>query len=430
MPDILMKGKRRVLEAFKTLLILLLSLSALYLLTMTPLVQDSGLSDWFRKDPAAEPGSLSVTLTAAARPSRMAMSDGENRYGIQYDQNAVDELFARLGPLLGEALVSSEEPEKISEIQWQWYLQGKGIYFDFAGEIPLSALCSWLQAEQTCGLTAAARRILLVDGYGDGVLLCYQDSADGNFYVCRTALLWSLHLEPEMSAMTDNGARFSFEDPDWTGLLHPYTLITEDPVLQLCSVSVPLASADSRADLLEALDYTGRNHASVSGGELYLDGNDRLHVMANGVVSYDAAQGGKYPVAAKGDTITVAEAIEAARKLAERTIGAQCGDAELYLVSAEELGQEYRIRFGYRLNGSTVWLYDEGWAAEFYVSQGYITKFTLRFRSYTATGDTAMLLPIERAAVILPGLDRENGELVLQYRDRGESVVEPVWVAR
>ena len=425
-----MKGKRRVLEAFKTLLILLLSASALYLLTMTPLVQDSGLLDLLQKDSLTESGGSSVTLTAAARPSRMAMSDGESRYGIQYDQSAVDELFVRMGPLLGEALVSSGAPEKISEAQWQGYLQGRGIYFDFAGEIPLSALCSWLQSDQTCDLIAAARRILLVDGYEDSVFLCYQDSADGNFYVCDTALLWSLHLEPEMSAISDNGARFAFEDPELADLLHPYTLITEDPALQICSAAMPLTSADSRTDLLEALDYTGRNHASVSGGELYLDGNDRLHVMANGVVSYDAAQSGKYPVATRGTSVTMAEAIEAARKLAERTIGAQCGAAELYLVSAEEIGQEYRIRFGYRLNGSTIWLYDEGWAAEFRVSEGCITKFTLRFRSYTATEDTAMLLPVERAAVILPGLSRENGELILQYRDQGESVVEPVWVAR
>lgn len=425
-----MKGKRRVLEWLKSMLILLLSVSALYLLTMTPLVQDSGLLNLFHKDTSAGPDGSSVTLTAAARPSRIALSDGKSRYGLQYNQSAVDGLFVRIEPLLGEALVSSGTPEKLSEIQWQWYLQGKGIYFDFAGEIPLMALSSWLQPEQECALTAAARRILLVDGYGDSVLLCYQNAADGHFYACQTGLLWSLHMEPEVSGITDNGAWFAFEDSDWADLLQPYTLITEDHALQIYSASIPLMSTDRRADLLEALDYTGRNHASVSGGELYLDGNDRLHVMTGGLVSYDAVQGGKYAVASESDSVTVTEAIEAARKLAERTIGAQCGDAELYLVSAEETEEGYRIRFGYRLDGSTVWLYDEGWAAEFYVSGSFITKFTLRFRSYTTTGDEAMLLPIERAAVILPGLNRENGELLLRYWDQGESVVEPVWVAK
>ena len=38
-----MRGKRRWLEWGKDMAIVLLSLSAIYLLTMTPLVQDSGL---------------------------------------------------------------------------------------------------------------------------------------------------------------------------------------------------------------------------------------------------------------------------------------------------------------------------------------------------------------------------------------------------
>lgn len=425
-----MRSKRRVLEAVKTLLILLLSASAVYLLTMTPLVQDSGLLNLFHPESQISQSGSSVTLTAAARPSRMAVSDGKNRYGLQHDQSAADELFVRMGPLLGEALVSSGEPESIPEAQWQEYLQGKGIYFDFVGNIPLSALSSWLHTKQECDLTASARRILLVDGQDDSVLLCYQDSEDGAFYTCRTALLWSLHLEPELSGITDNGARFAFEDSDWADLLHPYTLITEDPVLQIYQASVPLTSAGNRSKLLEALEYTGRNHASVSGGELYLDGNDRLHVMASGLVSYEAAQSGKYPAATRGDTVTLAEAIEAARTLAESTIGAQCGDAEIYLLSAEKTQSGFRIRFGYRLDGSTLWLYDEGWAAEFYISDGFINQFTLHFRSYAATGDEAMLLPIERAAVILPEMNREKQELILQYRDQGETMVEPGWVAK
>lgn len=425
-----MKGKRRGLEWFKSLMILVLSASAIYLLGMTPLVQDSGILDLFSSGTSVKEGTNAVTLAAAAKPSRMAVSDGSNRYGVQYDQSEVDELFVQMGPLLGEGLVSASELEEIPESRWRRYLQGKGIYFDFTGEIPLSALSSWLQPEGTCPLTATARRILLVAGAGDTVLLCYQDSENELFYSCRTTLLWSLHMEPAIAGTTDNDARFAFEDTDWADLLQPYTLITEDSAQQIYTVSVPLTTGTNRSDLLEALDYAGRNHASVSGGELYLDGNDRLHVMANGRVSYDAAQKGKYEVATAGSTVTVAEAIEAARKLAESTIGAQCGEAELYLISAVAVEDGYHIRFGYRLDGSTVWLYDGGWAAEFYVTNGYVTSFTLYFRSYAGTGNETMLLPMDQAAVMLPGLDRIDCELILQYRDRGEATVEPVWVAK
>ena len=425
-----MKDKRRWKERGKSVLILLLSASAIYLLTLTPLVQDSGVLDLF--SPRQENGSDSaaVTLTAAARPSRMAVNAGNVRYGVQYDQSAVDELFAYLSPLLGEALVSSAQPQRVTEGRWQNYLQGICIYFDFSGEVPLSALGGWLSQRGTCDLEDSARRIMLAKGLEDMVLLCYQSAESGLLFACETGLTGSLHLLPAVSGVTENGVRFAFEGEDWAKSLHPYTLLTDVEERRSYTVTTPLSADKERTWLLEALDYTGRNHASVSSGELYLDGNDRLHVLNGGCVTFDAAQGGKYPVATTEGSATVAEAIECARELAESTIGTMCGEAELYLVSAETLEEGYRIRFGYRLDGSTVWLYDEGWAAEFIVSDQYVTQFTLYFRCYTANEGTSLMLPMEKAAVILPGLTEEPMELVIQYRDRGESVIVPGWIAQ
>lgn len=425
-----MKGKRRWVEWIKNLLILLLSLSALWLLTMTPLVQDSGVLDLLERGQSDEGAATAVTLTAAALPSRMAVYRDGVRYGVQYDQSEVDGLFARLSPLLGEALVSSGEPQSIPERRWRQYLQKTGIYFDFTGEIPLSALGGWLHREGECTLTASARRILLVEGGGDEVLLCYQDGSDGSFYSCDTGLSTSLHLYPAVGGVSAEEASFAFESDVWAQNLQPYTLITEETARRNYTASIPVTPGGDLTVLLAALDYTGRNHASVSGGELYLDGNDRLRVLTGGQVIYDAAEGGKYPVASAGQQVTVAEAIETARGLAESTIGALCGEAELYLVSARAVEDGYQIRFGYRLDGSTVWLYDEGWAAEFYVRGGYVTEFTLYFRSYLSAGSEALLLSMERAAVMLPDLTEEQCEMTVQYLDQGGSLVEPAWVAR
>lgn len=425
-----MKGKRRILEVFKSLLIVLLSLSAIYLLLHTPLVEDSGVLELFATDPAEYAQSDKVTLTTAARPSRIAVNRDGARYGVQYNQSEADELFAQFGPLLGEALISSGAPAEMSEDSWQDYLRGKGIYFDFVGEIPLSALSSWLQPEGMSTLTAAARRILLANGEGDAVLLCYQDMEHNQFYVCETGLNWSLHMAPAIDSINGNGAMFAFEQESWSDLLEPYTLITEESEHPIYSVTTPLLPGGNHAALLEALDYTGRNHASVSGGELYLDGNDRLHILSGGQVIYTASQSEKYPVATARGMVTVAEAIEAARRLAEGTVGAQCGEAQLYLISADPIEDGYRILFGYRLDGSSVWLYDEGWAAEFYVRNGYITDFTLYFRTYTSTGENALLLSIDWAAAVVPSLSDEYCELNLQYRDQGEDRVEPIWVAK
>ena len=425
-----MDKRRRLIELGKDALILLLAVSAVYLLTMTPLIRDSGVLDLLRPRQEEQQGSSSVTLTAAARPSRMAVTFPGGRYGLQYDQTAVDELFARLGPLLGEALTSAGEPAAINEAQWRRSLGAVNLYFDFSGQIPLSALGTWLNQEGDCALSGSARRILLCADGEDGVLLCWEDSESGRFFSCSTGLTVSLHLEPAFQGLSDNGARFAFESSAYDGLLAPYTFITDEQSSQIYTAANPLSGSENLTALLNTLDYNGRNHASVSGGERYLDGNDRLLIRSSGTVTFAAAEPGKYPVPSAGEEPTVAEAIEAARKLTENTIGASCGAGQLYLSMARATEDGWLIRFGYRLNGGTVWLYEDGWASEVRVRSGCITDFTLHFRSYALSGEEALLLPMNRAAVMLPSLEQEGRELVIRYQDAGESTVRPVWVAQ
>lgn len=176
--------------------------------------------------------------------------------------------------------------------------------------------------------------------------------------------------------------------------------------------------------MLDALAFNGQNHAPVSGGEVYLDGGDRLVVSTNGTVTYRAAWVERYPAGS-----TLADAVDKARALAEGTLGALCGEARLYLVSARESQGTLCLRFGYLLGGCPVYLGGEGWAAEFWVTDGYITQFTLNFRSYAPNGEHTLLLPIDKAAAMLPSISQERRELIIQYRDGGGPSVSPQWAA-
>ena len=423
-------NKRRVLEGCKTLLILLLTASALWLVTMTPLVQNSSLADLLSVRRKGGEGESGVVLTSAAHPTRMAVVGLSGRYGVQYDQQSVDELFFRFGSLLGDALVSAEPPEPITETRWRIYLSMQGVCFDFDRDIPLSALGSWLQPEGSCSLSDSARRILLTGGVDDQVILSYQNGADGKFYSCATDLSLSLHLEPAVEQVEGNGAQFAFENEKLAPLIQPYTLVTEEVNGQLYGAENPLSEEENITDLLETLSFADVGHVPVSGGVAYLDGGARLEVGDDGTVSYTDGHERKYPVAAAGETATVAEVIEAARKLAEGAMGDRCGEARLYLESVRETEEGWRVRFGYRLNGSVVWLYEEGWSAQFLIREGCVSEFTLHFRSYALRGEEILLLPMDRAAVILPGLTEEIRELVIQYIDRGSFLVTPGWVAK
>ena len=418
-----MGDKRRFIEWGKDALIVLLSLSAAYLLSMTPLVQDSGVLELLSPQESLNPSASTASQGVAMLPARLSISGEGGRCGVQYDKAQLEELFPPLGALLGDALASAGDALPISEAQWRRYLTGKGIYFDFAGDVPLSALEHWLQGTGMAELDGSARRVLLCAGQGDEVLLCWQEAEGGQFFCCSTALTQTLHLDPTTAAVTSNAAYFAFENPELSQLLSPYTLVTEVAQQGPCYAATnPLGGGVSA--VLDALSFNSQNHAPVSDGEVYVDGNDRLVVGTNGTVTYRASLGGKYPTGP-----ALAGAVDKARSLAEGTLGALCGEARLYLVSAQKDQEALCLRFGYLLGGCPVYLGGEGWAAEFWVKDGYITQFTLHFRSYTPNGEHTLLLPIDKAAAMLPSIARGQRELVIQYLDTGGPSVSPHWAA-
>ena len=424
-----MKGKRRIIEWGKDALIALLTLSALFLLTMTPLVQDSGLAALLRPGNAAAGASGVSAQPGTVLPARLAVYRDGERYGLQYDDEAMEDRFTAFSPLLGDALSGAGEPAPLSELGWRDSLSRPGVYFDFAGAAPLSALTRWLGGGE-CALEGDARRVMLSAGEDDQVELYWQDAGSGGFFTCSTPLSRTLHLDPALDTVSPNGAYFAFEDEGLSGLLDPFTLITEGERTGVqYAVTMPLANPAGVETLLDALSFNSQNHAPGSTGEVYLDGADRLVVQDGGTVTYHAAQGGKYPVENRNGATAADQAADGTRALAERALSPLCGDARLYLLSAEKYGEGWRVRFGYRLNGCAVYLDGEGWAAEFIVQSGYIVDFVLRVRCYANHGESVLLLPIDRAAVLLPDLTGEKRELVLRYRDGGGQTAAPHWEA-
>lgn len=425
-----MRDKRRLIEWGKNVLITLLTLSAVILLTMTPLIQDSGLAELFHPRRSAGNADPVKTPVGSVLPARLAVCQGGERYALQYDDTRMEELFASFGPLLGDALAGAGEPSPLTETAWRSCLRRNGIYFDFSGNVPLAALARWLGSSEECALSGSARRVVLAEGTGDSVSLCWQDAEDGAFYTCPTTLSRALHLDPAVEAVTPNGSYFAFEEPQLVHLLDPNTLITEEkPKGTQYAISAPLSTAAGIENLLDTLSFNSQNHAPGSSGEVYLSGTDRLVVQDGGTVIYHAAQGGKYPAENRNGVVSAALAANTAHALVEQAIGTLCGEARLYLISVQEYGGGWRVRFGYRLAGSAVYLYDEGWAAEFLVQGGYITDFVLHLRCYTADGGETLLLPIDKAAVMLPDLTDGKRELVIQYRDGGGQTTIPGWEA-
>ena len=363
-----------------------------------------------------------------------AVVNDDGRYGAQYDEEAVGSVFDSLGTLLGEGLATAQTPSVIPESRWQEALKAPGFYFDFTGSIPFSVLAQWLQGgEAGSPLTASVRRIALTAGPGDNdVWLYWQDADTDQFYACATTLDRSLHLTPSLAVYLPNAAFFAFEDEAYAAC-DPYTLITATPSPTVYAASTPLSAENDGAvaQVLEALSYStssGSTYA-ISDGTRYTDGNGTFHLTDSGTLSYYAGDASRYPIPAEGETATVSECIETTRRLVEDTAGQLCGDARLYLISAQWEGDELILTYGYSLDGTAVYLHDEGWAARFTVSNGAITQFSLNFRSYTATTAITLLLPELQAAAAMPDLGAEHAELLLCYLDTGSDSVSAGWIA-
>ncbi len=424
--------RRRTLERAKTALIVLLTLSALVLVFRSPLVQSAGLPSLFDQgltdNVSAAP--QAQALSSAAIPVRMAVGTALSRYGVQYDQDAVDALFDQTASLLGEALASADSPSGLGEAAWQQLLSGECIYFGYLSPIPLSVLSDQLTGGVSSSALAGSTRHIVLAAGGDGMLTLSYQGEDGGFYQCATALDASLHLEPIISSADPNGASFAFESSTLPDVVDPYTLFIEEDVSALIYDSaVPLSLSDGGqvSALLAALAFSDQNQAPVNDGYTFVDGEDTLRLLQGGSVVYHASGEGRY-TAQPG----LSGAVDAAWALAEAAIVPLCGQARLYLLSAQaDETQEdcYTVTFGYCLNGSAVHLYEDGWAAVFEVEDGVVTDFTIRLRTYSATTQQALLLPAEKAAAALTALTQSPRELTIQYRDTGGDQAQPYWNA-
>lgn len=428
-----MKNKRRsrLVEWGKNLLILLLALSALYLLGRTQF--SDGVADGLRgllNHSAADDDSAFTQPTAVAvHPVRLAIYQEGLRYGVQYDQEETDAAFSSLSTLLSEALGSAGAPEAIPERDWRSALCRTGIYVDFLYPIPLRTLSDWMgEGAGNSALTGTARRICLAADGDGGVSLFFINEEDGSYYACGTTLTRDFHLNAAVAGWSPNGAMFAFEVPEMEEL-DPYTLLTTTPRPAVYAVGNPLLEDSSRVtELLNTLTFHPQGAAldPAAGGQL-VEGNDSLRLSSSGVVTFHTIgdSGFRFPLPENNTQ----GALDYVQALAEATVGAWCGEARLCLAGIEEAADGLEITYQYSLNGAPVALPENFAAARFVISDGVITDFTLYLRSYADTGETSVVLPEVQAAAAMGALDAQGKELTLLYQDSGGALVSAGWIA-
>ncbi len=421
-----MREHNRIVNALQNAALVLLTVSALFLLLRTPMVRGG----WALASPAASPqpaqepaGELSAMLGSV---HIMVTADSEyGRFG-QLCAGEDDPLVQQVIPLFREALGSAAELEAAAQQQFRDALEGMAVYLDLTVELPLTAVAACLG--ESAGSDRPVRALALTADGEDAVSM-YLRGGDGGLFRCATALPASA-LETICAGVQPNGSSFAYET-NYTAL-EPYTLLAAS-VAQPPELQADLPAGYTDYNLMTALDFNAHTkflYTDRDGAVVVEESPRTLRIGPDGAVSFTSrgeAAAPLYQVRAAGDRPTAREALRAAWGLAEAlTEGA--GASPLRLRTVEEREDGWTILFRYQLQGLPVYFSDESDALSVTVSGGTITAFSYRCRAYAAAEETTALLPPDMAqaiASLYPGAGLSIG-----YIDSGAGEMTAQWLAR
>lgn len=428
-----MGKKRRFVEGFKTLLILVLTCSAFALIIRSQLFgQWPGVLG--QNKPSGNSTATATSQAQAAQPLRMAVTNETGCFGAQYGNADLESLFRRMAPLLSEALSGADVPVPVSQEVWERaLLSAPGIYFDFQGNIPMNVLSAWLSGKENPALTDCARHLILAADGGE-VLLYYMDEDNEQYWACSADVISISRLQTATSEMVGNNAFFACQSETFDGLA-PYTMIsakTPRPVEYSATDPLHTDEEERLAALLENLSFPIgiTSMYDTPEGRRARSGNDTLSISDDGVVTYHTTDGGqRYPVAYSEGNGALYAAVESARRLVQGALGQWYGEARLYLSKVEFLEENsWRIEFGYVLDNTPVRVGQLGYAASVVVSQDHITEYEFQLRSYMALNRMTDILPEEQAMAVLVHMGQQGGQMQLCYQDNAERI-RAGWVA-
>lgn len=418
---------KRTVNRLQNLALVILSLSAILLLSRIPLFG----GDWANQMHAflTYPGSTQenqyTDITSAVAAVHIVVTN-DSEYGrfSQLYAPVDGTLFQQVGPLFQEALGSASEVGATADKTLQEALDTPSIYIDLTMELPLEAVAAWLGEETS--YDRSVRAMALTTEENDAAVL-YLRSSDGSIFRYYTALPLSA-VQDATALYAPNSGAFAFESNYAT--LAPYTVLTGQEI-SVPVVHSSLPAGYSSYNLLTALDFnahTGFRYQESNGAEVITESPRTLRLSPDGTVSYnggDEAASPLYRVNSSGEIPTVVEAIQSGISLASALSGST-GASPLCLRGAQATANGWQLSFGYQAAGLPVFFPDGDEALSITITHNTITAFTFRCRAYTTAEDVSPLLPATMAmaiAAIHPG-----SGLSLGYADNGGETLSAVWL--
>ena len=429
-----MGKKVSVINRLQNLVIILLSLSAAFLLLKTPLFgtfSDQTLPELaeglFSTEPSSG-GEVEVELSGLTAPVRVVYTGEYTRCGSDALTMAEDG-FSRVGSLLGEALGSAGAMVPSTEEAFLAALEGSGIYYGFTAGLPLEILCDTLGTSVPISHAVFVRRALLCPD-GDTANLYLLDQ-NGTCYAFSTALC-SAVLAEFLSSLEGTDMDFALTEGDTYSALSPFTLVMAEPT-QRYMLSASGSLSTDLSELLRLAEFnphTENRYTESSGTTVVREAYGTLRIAADGTVTYrsgSAESGALYTVSTDRSVASLTESVAAAQRLASTLLQKSGGAASLYLSGVEENAKGCTVTLDYVIGGTPLRFADGSHAVSVTVEGCNIIAFSLHFRSYALTDIPALLLPIRQAAAIARK-NHAGSELAAFYVDSGAESVGVSWL--
>ena len=417
-----MSREKRWIERIKSLLILLLTVSAVFLAWKTGLFQR--LMPEHEYEAPAEPTPGVSSYQVAAEPICAAVTGVPGLvYGVCYDDKAIREVMQEFRAVLGETLGSASLPVPVEESAWRDALLGPGVFLDYGMPVPLNVLACWMGTTADFSPDQQACRLLLALPEEDKVDLYYLDE-QGRAFCCETLALGST-LYAGMNGFLPNGADFAMQI-DTLQDCDPYALILRDlPRLYAVTASDEYSgtAVQTAADLFGIRLNAGSSFQEQE-DTVYLAEEGRLRLEADGAIRYLSAEGNDL-----GGAESEEDRVELSRSLLARFSDVCGGAGDLQYAASQTEENSVTYRFDYRVSGIQVKLTSgsAGWAV---FRDGRLVELGFRPRTYQITEERVHRIPPLQAAAASASIRNGSAPELIISDPGGDVLLEPVWILR
>ncbi len=409
----------RLSEFSKTVLIVLLTVSAVFLTGRTWLTAVGSNGDWrtlFNKDTVNLPVAYNeyeeinsvITLLTPLRASVRS----ESGFCTLPNASAVSGLFERTRVSMNEALSTASDVQTVDVTEWRKALDRDMVFYDFEGYIPLDALA--LLGTGT-SVEFPSVRYLVLSAEDDESVSIYCKDKDGS-YLRYTTEAQASHLRSVLTGYEADGSEFVYKKiPSADTMLT--TASYTDGTLAREGVITDISSADTNrmiSVILENLgfnSYTTKAYPETDTSRVYVEDLDTLRVSLDGTLQF-------YAPSADNGTYTAPTGLDKANILADaatilrNAVGLYLGDASAYLIDCytDQATGRFVLLFGIHSDGVPVKT-EKGYAASLEYCGNVVTVGDMRIATYRKTDGTAPLLPAVQAYAAM----KDGGELGLRY---------------